>query len=137
MTTYVMITTVPSVFRRGGLAYECQVIRTGGMSAARSELGEKRTFERDLKSALSWARSWVGDRRIEVDGEPLVAVRLREVAAAPRVVIPSMLEALKLAEVALKHSRPTHDHYDEPVARHAAALASVRAAIAANAEVES
>lgn len=38
----------------------------------------------------------------------------------------SLIEALTLAEVALKHSAPTANHYPEPVQRHNIALAAVR-----------
>ena len=127
MTTYVMITTIPSETGRG-LAYECQVVRKT-KSALDPALGVKRTFERFPEDAIAWARSWVGDRRIKFDGESLVAIRLREAASRAQETAPAALEALKAAEVALSQSRPRADHYDEPVARHAEALRLVRAAI--------
>lgn len=43
---------------------------------------------------------------------------------------PDTLTALRAAEEALMHSKPTHGHYPEPVERHAKALELVRAAIA-------
>jgi hypothetical protein len=43
--------------------------------------------------------------------------------------IERLITALVAAEDALRNSRPTHDHYPEPTARHAAAHRLVMSAI--------